>query len=184
MEIIYQNTQNNPEVDNYLHWWSARTAEEPNMIFRTPEFFKENLVYGIFAVTTNKEIVGAAGLIHIREFGTGALVQYRNLHVAELISNYVNPLFRNAGIASTFVSERIQFARQNNSLPVSVTKNEETKKKGTMTRIFENFGAKEIENFPEYSKIRKKIRHCNCGQQDPDVACANCPLKEKKIWVF
>lgn len=160
--------------DAYLELWASKTQTEYHMLRRTIDFFKDNLLCACFAFD-GELFIGAAGLIPCLRINKTS-ISYKGSLVVELGSNFVDPKYRNHGIGTEFVMQRLNFAWRHNYLPVSVTGNEKIKK------IFNKIGGCLMEDYTYYDHIRTQVRVCECLEDLKP--CGVCPLKDKAIWVF
>ena len=166
---VFTGDQN---LDYYLEWWAEKTKHEDRMLTRTPEFFKENLIYASF-VFAGSQIIGAAGLIPCLNRNKEHMY-YQDKLVVEFGSNFVLPEFQRRHIGRELILKRLEFSKANNYFPVSVTGHIAIKKD------FQFVGGQEMEKFPEFDVIRNEVRVCECESKH----CLICPLAGKAIWVF
>lgn len=162
-------------ITEILCWWSSKTKDEPNLVYRPIEYFQENLLCAVFAFRGRK-IIGAAGMVHPRD-KNGEVISFRGKQVIELISNYVTPAERQMDIATIMVQKRLVYVEEKNFLPIAVTSNV------VMPLVFHKL-AKPVEEMPkEFMPIRSLVKDCHCNPlEKPD--CKVCPLANKAIWLF
>jgi GNAT superfamily N-acetyltransferase len=160
------------DIKEYLKWWSDHTKIEQRMLDRSVAFFRKNLLFAVFAFHGEK-LIGAAGVIPCLDRHGKKMQCIHDALVVELVSNFIDPDYRDRHIGRELVLQRLKFIKENNYFPVSVT--------GSiiMQKIFSDI-AVTMDTFPKYNHIRKEVRVCECDNKP----CGICPLKDKAIWVF
>jgi predicted GNAT family acetyltransferase len=179
-EIIEDFTT--PQIWNICTEWSPHTfVEKDHMLPHSPQWMINNYSVAVIA-TKAEELVAAAGMIPVINGGPHG-IYFENQQVFELCSNFVNPKFREQGIATKLVLERLVYAREHNWLPVVVTK------EAYIISIAKKFGLVQTLNSDRYKELGKLIRDCSCqnrfGKPFVGNRCNQCPLDGgKTIWVF
>ncbi len=164
----------NSKLRGYFKWWSNKTFKEPRMLNRTVKFFKENLIFAVFAFS-DEVLIGAAGLIPCVNRHKEKMFQDEML-VVEFASNFVDSNFRDQHIGTELVNIRRSFCIERKLLAVIVTGSSEIK------AILAHY-AVPMKGIKKYSHIYNEVRICECTEEEK-LNCKNCPLKDKAIWVF
>ncbi len=170
------------KIEKWLEWWSEETRKSDFTLTRTPAFFRNNLLFAVFAFYGEK-IVGAAGIIASKDERTHSPIIFKKKSVVELCSNCVDLDFRKSGIGMEFLKIRMGYVDDNGFVGTSVTKED------TIISFFEKLGWQDIDKLPEYKTVKEKIRFCECenAQKNKEFfgsRCSTCPLLKKSIWVM
>lgn len=176
-EILYKEVTDfasSPELDSHLAFWSRKTLEEPELLHRSVEFFREKLLHAVL-VFSDERLVGVSGTILCPDRRNES-IYHRGRPVAELMGRYVEPSFR--GLGREMILRRLRFARNMNLFPISVTKN------SYATETFLGMGAYLMTH--DFGPVYGKIRFCECMESGKkiDARCPTCPLYGKSIWAL
>lgn len=159
------------KLNGWLEKWSAETQKEDqvDLVPRTVEFFRENLVCAVFAVRDG-ELLGAAGLVYNWD-SKGNHIYFEGKKIIELVSNVVFETRKY--YATIFVEMRLSFVRDMDLFPIVVTKNK------NMLRLLINYFIP-VEDIPEYMPLKAIVKDCTCTDAEKPN-CTTCPLAYKNL---
>ena len=171
--ITIGDIEGDRRLSQYLSWWVKNINQEKHMLSVTEESLKKELLAAAIAFSENEEVIAISGIVNGRNKEEKEMI-FDNKKVVEIGSNFVSPPFRNRGIGSKLVLERLQVCKEKNWFPVSITTNP------VMLRIFHKLNAKSMESDPQYDCLRQEL--CICHHFSSD--CRVCPLQKNGGWVF
>ena len=171
--ITIDNTEGDRNLLQYLPWWVKNINQEKHMLSVTEESLRKELLIAVIAFSENREVIAIAGIVNGRNKEEKEMT-FNDKKVVEIGSNFVTPSFRNQGIGSKLVSERLQICKEKNWFPVSITTNP------AMIRIFSKLNARSMEDDQQYYCLRREL--CICHHFSSD--CNVCPLQKNGGWVF
>lgn len=167
-----------PEADILTQWLSRKTFHS-HMVFRTAASIKNNFICATVAYIEEKP-VGAAGMIPLLD-ENGEYVYLHDKLVVEFCSNFVHTLHRGKGMARQFIKMREAFAEANDFFSISVTRQHD------VVKIFKKLGWVSMDEYPEYSELLEKVRHCGCLSPHNKTfigeRCDVCPLLGRIVWI-
>lgn len=94
--------------------------------------------------------------------------------VVELGTNFVLPEYRNKGIGTKLIEERLRYAKEKKWIPVSISSNE------FMHKAFIRLKGILMENNPIYFDLRETL----CLRCRDKEGCKCCPCKKRCAWLF
>lgn len=163
------------KLNGWLEKWSATTMDESqvDLVPRSVEFFRENLVCAVLAVRDGV-LLGAAGMVYIKD-ANEEHVYFEGKKIVEFVSNVV--FEGRKYYATIFVEMRLSFVRDMDLFPIVVTKNI------NMLKILKKYGSP-VEEMPEkYWILKSKGKGCDCKKKDMQN-CKFCPIAYKVLSAF
>lgn len=180
MKIIYETnlTLSSQVLGKCYQWLSSHTKNERFLRRKSSEEIKTESLFSVWAFNKeNGELAGGAIVYYGYGMDKKSWLKWDDRNIVELGSNFVLPKYEARGIAKTFVEKRLQYVREQNFFPVSVTENM------VMQHVLNKF-ASPIEEFGEqYLLLRAIMRDCKCDDVEK-VDCKICLLANRVMWVF
>lgn len=162
-------------IDNNLLWWSERTREESHMLTLSIEDIKSTLLMAVFAYNSEDNALIAAGGIFLPRTHNQSEPYFDNKKVVEIGTNFVLPKYRMQGIGKQLIDIRLNYAKSNNWVPVSISSNP------VVQNIFTKINGILMENDEKYAELRELLclKRCKNGS-----FCNACPLVPNCGWIF
>ncbi len=157
-----------------LLWWSEKTEQEKHMLTLSMEEIKSTLLMATFAFDEGY-LIGAAGIFLPRTWNQSE-PYFKGRKVVEIGTNFVLPEYRNQGIGTQLIEERLIFAKKQNWVPVSISSNE------IVQKAFVRLGGSLMEDDPEHyaDLIDQLCLRCTTKKDE----CSCCPLAANCAWIF
>ena len=156
-------------------WWSDKTTEEKHMLSLSVRDIQETLLVGIFVFNGKADPIAGAGIFKPRTWD-GKEPHFNDHQVVELGTNYVLPEYRNQGIGTHLIGERLKYAKEKEWVSVSISSNE------IMHRAFSKFNCFIMDE--DAGKHGHLMEHLCLRCKTDRETCKCCPFAEKSAWIF
>lgn len=177
MEItleVCRVADNRNALEHYFQWWAGKTIHEKHMFPKTAEELKREALIAVFVVMPECGVIAAAGIFPVKGKEVSAAL-FDGKRVVELGSNYISPEWRQQGIGTTLLIERIRLANENGWCPTSVTTNP------VMRHVFREVGGIDMDSSACYSRLKDLL--CVCSEMER-IACRCCSFTKSAAWIF
>lgn len=174
LDLTQRRRQADDLLNDNLVWWSEMTKQEKHMLTLTIDEIKDTLLMAVFASNDDSKLIAAAGIFQPRTWSKSQ-PYYNGKKVVEIGTNYVLPEYRNQGIGTQLIEERLAFAKKQDWVAVSISSNQ------IVQKAFVNLNGSLMENDPECSDLIDLLcLRCKDNRED----CSCCPIVPNCGWIF